>query len=135
MKRREIDPREWRQFFESFSGQHDGWIVGVDRFDEFLDETFETRHREGALRGVHLEETAEGSVALAVDDTLSGHRETESIQAPRRIVLEQTEDEVDTGLEIDGAQSRLIVSFRSPMPPEMVDGMPSVDRLRPLPLQ
>src|SRR2546423_10213265 len=123
MKRREIAPEEWREFFESFSGQHEGWLVGVVRFEEFLDESVETRHRDGALRGVQLE-LADGEIALAVDDKQTGHLVTESIRAPHRIVLEQTEDDVDAGLEIDGPQSCLILRFHSPMPPEMVDGLP-----------
>jgi hypothetical protein len=123
MKRREIAPEEWREFFQSFSGQHEGWLIGVDRFEEFLDETFETRHRDGALRGLLLDESADVSVAVAVDDRFSGHLETEKIQHPHRIFLEQTEDDVDAALEIDGPQSCLILRFRSPMPSEMVDGM------------
>jgi hypothetical protein len=118
MRRREIAREEWREFFDSFSGQHEGWLVGVDRFDEFLDESVETRHRDGALRGL---QSGDGTVALAVDDRSSGHLETESIQNPQRIVLEQSEDEIDTALEIDGAQSCIIVRFRNPMPVEMVD--------------
>jgi len=110
MKRREIAPREWREFFESFNGQHEGWLVGVDRFEEFLDESIETRHRDGALRGVQLE-LADGEIALAVDDKQTGHLVTESIRAPHRIVLEQTEDDVDAGLEIAGPQSCLILRF------------------------
>lgn len=124
MKRREIAPEEWREFFQSFSGQHEGWLIGIERFEEFLDETVETTHRDGALRGLQFEDSAEGSVAVAVDDRFSGHLETEKIQHPQRILLEQTEDEVDTALEIDGPQSCLILRFRSPMPSEMVDGMP-----------
>ena len=124
MKRREIAPEEWRTFFESFNGQHEGWLVDIERFEEFLDESVETRRRDGALRGVQLEDSPEGAVELAVDDKSSGHLETEWIHAPNRIVLEQTEDDVDAALEIDGAQSCLIVRFRAPMAPEMVDGMP-----------
>ena len=127
MKRREIAPEEWREFFESFNGQHEGWLVEVERFEEFLDESVETHHRDGALRGVQLEDPPDGSIALAVDDKQSGHLETESIESPQRIFLEQTEDDVDAGLEIDGAQSCLILRFRSPMRPDMVDGMASPD--------
>lgn len=111
MKRREIARDEWRVFADSFSGQHEGWLVGLDRFEEFLDETVEIRHRDGALRGVLSDD---GSIALAVDDRTSGHLETELIQDPQRIVLEQSDDEVDTGLEIDGAQSCIILRFRDP---------------------
>ena len=120
MKRREIAREEWQRFFDSFNGQHQGWLVGVDRFDEFLDETVETRHRDGALRGLQSDA---GAVALAVDDRSSGHLETESVEDPQRIVLEQSEDEVDTALEIDGAQSCIILRFHNPMASEMVDGI------------
>jgi hypothetical protein len=120
MKRREIAREEWEDFFDSFNWQHEGWLVGVDRFDEFLDESIETRHRDGALRGLQSDD---GSVALAVDDRSSGHLETESIHDPQRIVLEQSEDETDMALEIDGAQSCLILRFRHPMPSQMVDGI------------
>ncbi|RPI55015.1 MAG: hypothetical protein EHM55_09170 [Acidobacteria bacterium] len=120
MKRREIARDKWQAFFESFSGQHGGWLVGVDRFDESLDESIETRHRDGALRGVQSDA---GTVALAVDDRVSGHLETESIHDAQRIVLEQSEDDVDAALEIDGARSCIIVRFRHPMPAEMVDGV------------
>ena len=111
MKRREIERNEWQDFFESFTGEHQGWLVGVDRFDEFLDETMEMRHLDGALRG--LEADVE-KIALAVDDRTSGHLETEAIHNPQRIVLEQSEDDVDTSLEIDGPQSCLILRFRTP---------------------
>src|SRR5687767_15645160 len=118
MKRREIAREEWQQFFDSFNGQHEGWLVGVDRFDEFLDESIETRHRDGALRGLQSDA---GAIALAVDDRSSGHLETESIHDPQRIVLEQSEDETDTALEIDGAQSCIILRFREPMSVDMVE--------------
>jgi hypothetical protein len=120
MRRREIARERWQQFFDSFNGQHEGWLVCVDRFDEFLDETVETRHRDGALRGLQSDA---GAIALAVDDRTSGHLETESIHDPQRIVLEQSEDEVDTALEIDGPQSCIILRFRNPMPSVMVDGV------------
>jgi len=120
MKRREIAREEWQHFFGSFSGQHMGWLVGVDRFDEFLDESVQMRHLDGALRGVQSDAD---EVALAVDDRSSGHLATESIRDPQRIVLEQSEDEVDTALEIDGPQSCIILRFRDPMPAEMVDGI------------
>jgi uncharacterized protein DUF5335 len=124
MKRRQIAPEKWHEFFQAFSGRHEGWLIGIDRFEEFLDESFETSHRDGALRGLQLDESADGSVAVAVDDRFSGHLETEKIQRPQRILLEQTEDDVDAALEIDGPQSRLILRFRSPMSSEMVDRMP-----------
>ena len=79
------------------------------------------------LRGLQSDD---GTVALAVDDRSSGHLETESIQNPQRIVLEQSEDEIDTALEIEGAQSCIILRFRNPMPVEMVDGIARVSRFQ-----
>ena len=120
MRRREIAREEWQEFFDLFNGEHEGWLVGVDRFDEFLDESVETRHRDGALRGL---QSGEHAVALAVDDRSSGHLETESVQNPQRIVLEQSEDDIDTALKIEGAQSCIILRFRNPVPVEMADGI------------
>ncbi len=119
MKRREIARDEWVEFFQAFNGQHAGWLVGVDRFDEFVDERVETHHHDGALRGVQSED---GTIALAVDDRVSGHLETESIHDPQRIVLEQSEDDVDTALAIEGARSCIILRFHTPMRVDMVDG-------------
>jgi len=38
-------------------------------------------------------------------------------------VLEQSEDDVDTALEIEGAQSCIIVRFRDLVAVELVDGI------------
>jgi hypothetical protein len=122
MKRREIARDEWPEFFDSFNGRHEGWLVGVDRFDEFLDETIETRHLDGTLRGVQSDAH---DVALAIDDRSTGHLETETIHDPQRIVLEQSEDEMDTALEIDGPQSCVVLRFRELVTAdkvEVVDG-------------
>src|SRR5262245_59826055 len=101
MKRREIARSTWPDFFASFVGQHEGWLVDVDRIDELFDESIETQHRDGALRAVSSEA---GGVALVLDDRASGHLETELIHDPQRVVLEQSESDVDTGLEIDGSR-------------------------------
>jgi hypothetical protein len=126
MKRLEIPPDEWQRFLESFVGQHEGWLIGVDRFEELLDGTSERHHSDGVLREIQLTETRDRSVDVAIDDRASGHLEKESIQAPCRILLEQIADDIDAGLEIDGAQSCLILRFRSPMPADMVDGVAHV---------
>jgi hypothetical protein len=123
MKRREISPEQWREFFQAFTGQHEGWLIDVDRVEEDLDETIQRWHHDGALRGVQVAESDHGAIELAVDDRRSGHLETELIAAPHRVVLEQTEDDVDVGLEIDAPQSCLFLRFRSPMPSEMVYGI------------
>src|SRR5688500_19722910 len=100
MKRREIAREEWQQFFDSFNGEHEGWLVGVDRFDEFLDETVETGHLEGALRGVQSDD---GGIELAVADRSTGHLEAASIGGPQRIVIEHSEEEQDDALEVVGS--------------------------------
>ena len=122
MNRREISRSEWPEFVESFTGAHEGWLVGVDRFEEMMDEEVMRTHHDGALRGIQVTAT-EGAIELALDDRNTGHLATETISAPQRIVLEQADQDVDTALEIDGPQSCLILRFRSPMPTDMVDGM------------
>lgn len=122
MNRHEIPPSEWLQFVESFTGAHEGWFVDVDHVEEMMDEELMRRHHAGALRGIQLKASPEGTIELALDDRDTGHLATETIRAPQRIVLEQVDEEKDTALEIEGAQSCLILRFRSPMPTATVDG-------------
>src|SRR5256885_5831088 len=68
------------------------------------------RSRDGALRGVQLE-LADGEIALAVDDKQTGHLVTESIRAPHRIVLEQTEDDVEDRKSTRLNSSHLVISY------------------------
>jgi hypothetical protein len=105
---REIPQREWRQFFESFTMQHDGWLVHVDGRDDV----------EAPLEGIT---TSDDGIVITTGRDIHFHQRT-VVHDPKRVVV-QSDGGVDRGLAIEGDDGITRVRFRSPMPPELVDGM------------
>jgi hypothetical protein len=104
---KDIPRTDWASFFESFTLQHDQWLVSVDGEKDAL-----------PLEGI-VERDSRVVVHLGRD--ISHHRRI-TIDAAR--VLVQQDGGVDQGVVIestDGHVTRL--QFRSPMPPELVDGI------------
>ena len=105
---RDIVPADWARFFESFTLQHDHWLVSVDGEKETL-----------PLEGIVARDRL---LVVTLGGDISHHRRI-TIDAARVTVEQQ--DGVDRGVTIesnDGHRTRL--TFRSPMPPELVDGLP-----------
>jgi hypothetical protein len=120
MATQEVIRADWPEFLAAFSGQHDGWLISLDRYDAHARRA---RHREGALRGVAVEGPNAGAIAIRIDDEDTGRCETEVINAPRRVAVERAGDRIDAGLDIDAPQGRITLRFHHPMPPELVDGV------------
>ncbi len=104
---REIERNEWSRFLESFTLAHDHWLVHVDGEDESL-----------PLEGLTVHDS---TITITLGGDISHHRRI-VIDAAR--VSVQQNGGVDQGVAIesvDGPVTRL--RFRSPMPPELVDGI------------
>jgi hypothetical protein len=102
-----VDRNDWGRFFESFTLQHDHWLVHVDGEKESL-----------PLEGILVRE---GRIVIHLGADIQHHRIITIDGAHVRVAQD---DGVEKGLEIestDGHVTRL--AFRSPMPPELVDGM------------
>lgn len=105
---REIERDDWGRFFESFTMAHDHWLVHVDGEDEAL-----------PLEGIVARD---GKIVIHLGSDVRHHRVI-TIEGAR--VAVQQSGGVDEGIAItsaDGHTTRL--RFRSPMPPELVDGLP-----------
>ena len=103
-----IERNEWGPFFESFTMQHDRWRVSVDGERETL-----------PLEGITTRD--DGNVVITLGGDITHHRR---IVIDARAVRVQRSGGADEGVEIesaDGPTTRL--RFRSPMPPELVDGV------------
>ena len=117
MTTREIPRGSWKEFFEGFSRRHEGWLVDV--------ETLGPEGLREEARQTPLEEIA----ASPEDDRIAirlgaPSGATHEVPRPRRIDVEE-ERGAERALQIrseSGASTR--VSFRSALPPEMVDGVP-----------
>jgi hypothetical protein len=104
---RDVERNDWARFFESFTMQHDQWLVSVD----------------GEAQAMPLEGIVarDGHVVVHLGRDISHHRRI-TIDAVR-VRIEQ-EGGVDKGIDIESSDGHTTsLRFRSPMPPELVDGI------------
>ena len=105
---KDIHRDDWARFFESFTLQHDHWLVSVDGEKETL-----------PLEGITTRD--DGNVVITLGGDISHHRRI-VIDATR--VSVQQSGGVDEGVAIEAADGHVTrLRFRSPMPPELVDGI------------
>jgi len=123
MPTQEIPRQEWNSFFDSFSRQHDGWLATLEVFAAEVGAQEEVH--ELPLEGVSIgSETEAGeSITISMGKTPQD-RVSHMINQPAHVWLEQTPDRVNAALEIESEdKSKTLLRFRSPMPPELVDGV------------
>jgi hypothetical protein len=116
----EIPRYKWPAFFDSFSGQHEGWLARV----EIVREGFPTEIAvdELPLEGISADlKDKEQTISIRLGDDMA---ECVSVENPQHVVLEQTDEGADRALEIDSADGRkTMVRFRTTLLPENVDGL------------
>jgi uncharacterized protein DUF5335 len=122
MTTREIPRDHWREELDSFSRQHEGWIVTVE-----VTESGETRTEahDVPLYGVSVDNPRQDAIAVIVGHEPKDHV-THEVSHPVTVAIEQTDGGAERALRIDASDgSTTTVEFRSPMRPEQVDGVPS----------
>ena len=118
----EIAPEDWLAFLDSFSRQHEGWLVTIEFDDPNDGKLIEVENRE--LDGV-TRESANGHerIVISVGKDEDSHL-THFVSEPKRVRFLETSGGGHLGLEIESADgSRTLVRFRAPMRPEMLDGL------------
>ena len=123
MPTQEIPRKEWNNFFDTFSRQHEGWLATLEVFGPEIGAQEEAR--ELPLEGVSIAsgtdepETIAISIGKSPEDHLS-----HTIVEPAHVWLEQTEEGANAALEIESENEiKTLLRFRSPVPPEFVDGI------------
>jgi hypothetical protein len=123
MKTKEIPKNEWPEFFDSFSRQHEGWLVTLEIFG--TDIGAQVEERELAFEGIvdEWDEVQGNEIVIMIGAKPDDHI-THSISRPTQVSLEQTDEGADAALAIkSGDGSTTLLRFRSPMLPEMVDAV------------
>ena len=123
MKTKEIPKNEWPEFFDSFSRQHEGWLVTLEIFG--TDIGAQVEERELAFEGIvdEWDEVQGNEIVIMIGAKPDDHI-THSISRPTQVSLEQTNEGADAALAIkSGDGTTTLLRFRSPMLPEMVDGV------------
>jgi hypothetical protein len=116
MAKRDIPRDQWRETLDSFSRQHEGWVVHVDVTDA------EGRTRAAAddlpLQGISTDSGRNDRIDVMVGQQRDDHI-THEIVDPVNVAIEQADGGADHALRIrarDG--STTIVEFRSSQKPE-----------------
>jgi hypothetical protein len=114
----EIPATDWASFLTSFSRSHAGWLVRVELLSPVKGAQLEFIDRPLAA----LELVEPKMIALRVNDP-EGQLVTREVTAPTEVWLLQTDEGADEALEIRCADSATLLTFRSTMPAEYVDGV------------
>ena len=122
METQSIPREQWSNFFDAFSQQHEGWFTTLEIFD--TDIGAQEQARELPLSGVSLSSaTNENSIAVSLGSEPGDHI-THIVQEPEQVWVEKTADGVNAALEIESKdQTKTLLRFRSPVLPELVDGV------------
>jgi hypothetical protein len=123
MKTKEIPKTEWPKFFDSFSRQHEGWLVNLEIFGSEIGAQVEERQL--ALEGItdEWDETAGNTIMIMMGAKPDDHI-THSIVRPTAVNVEQTDEGADAALAIKGEDgTTALLRFRSAVMPEMVDAI------------
>lgn len=127
MKTKEIPKNEWPEFFDSFSRQHEGWLVTLEIFGSEIGAQVE--ERELAFEGIVDEwDEIQGNQIAIMMGAEPGDHITHSIRQPTQVSLEQTDEGADAALAIKSADGvTALLRFRSPILPELVDGIVTLE--------
>jgi len=121
MKTTEVPARDWTAFFDSFSRQHQGWLVRLTVLDPKLGAQVEAL--ELPLQGIVADARGRG---IAIQLGASPDDLEHSVRHPRRVWVELAgdRDEAEAALEIESADgTRALLEFRCVALPETVDGL------------
>jgi hypothetical protein len=123
MQAREIPRERWGAFFDSFSRQHDGWLVTVEAAG--FDLGGRAGAREMPLAGFARGAKCDGGNVISIFlGKAPGEHLTHTVAAPKYVRLKETEAGAHEWVEIESATGEVTrVRFRSAVRPEMVDGV------------
>jgi len=116
----EIPRDEWLEFFDRFSGQHEGWLTRVEIVRDGA--PTEVAARELPLESISADlKDKEQAISICLGERME---ECLNIDNPKHVKLEQTDEGADRALEIDSADGRkTMIRFRTTVLAENVDGL------------
>lgn len=123
MQTRQIPRSEWPAFLDSFSRQHEGWLVKLEIFGPEIGAQVEETGL--TLEGLtdEWDEVSGNTIIISTGSAPDDHI-THSISRPTEVNLEQTDEGADMALSIKAADGTMaLLSFRAVIIPEKVDAV------------
>ncbi|HKB09431.1 MAG TPA: DUF5335 family protein [Vicinamibacterales bacterium] len=116
-----IAPDRWRSELDSFSRQHEGWIVSLTT--RTADGTVGVQARDVPLEGVSQASPDADDIVVQVGGS-DGHMSHE-IRGVTAVTIDMADDRARRALVVDSRDgTQTTIAFRSPVRPEEVDGLP-----------
>ncbi len=111
MPTREIPRHEWEMFFNTFSGQYEGWLVSIDVDDNTKRDQVESHNL--ALEGITADmKDKENVITISLGDT-PDRRMDHAVVQPTRVILEQTNEGADKEIRIESREGTTHVRLRA----------------------
>ena len=111
MDRHAIAPAQWPEFADAFSRQHEGWLISVSVDGRCI-------ARDVPLLGVVAELDETGTMMVFTGGL------THFVAHPVAVSVDETAGGAEADVNIrDASGSSTTIALRSPMRPELVDGM------------
>jgi hypothetical protein len=120
---REIARDEWVPFFDSFSRQHDRWLVTLEVLWPEIGAQVESRDQ--ALSGItaELKDSGEDVISILLGGAPRDHV-AHIVHAPSHVRLKETESGAHEALQIESSSGvTTLLQFRSAVLPQAVDGI------------
>lgn len=119
MPTQSIDAQAQKEFLEGFSGQHRSWLVTVEAIDADGEPVT-------VIDGLPLQQVSvddEGAITIAAGADDDEERRSHRVSGPIDLLVDRVDSGPISGLRLVTSSGETIVSFRTAMPPELVDGM------------
>jgi hypothetical protein len=124
MRTQTIPQNQWPLFFDSFSRRHEGWLIDLEVFG--TDVGAQVEEHQMTMEGITAENEGTNFTISLMAGTRRDSHLTHTIDSPTEVSLELTDEGATAALAIKSADGQTsLLRFRSPMLPEMVDGLVS----------
>ena len=121
---RSIPRSQWPDLFDSFSREHQEWLVTLEVRGRDIGTRIEVRDQPLVGIAAELQAAESGdTISILIGGTSESHH-AHLIRAPIQISLTETEEGAHEALCIQAADgTTTLLRFRSPVLPESVDGL------------
>jgi hypothetical protein len=118
---REIPVNEWTGFFETFTGQHENWLVRLQTFNPSNRQQLSTESLRLKSISANLADPVSPLIVIAGESESSDVSHV--VRKPAGVVLTQNEIGADEGVDILSENLRTVIRFGAVILPELVNGM------------
>jgi len=118
---REIPVNEWTRVFETFTGQHENWLVRMQTFNPAHAQQLSTESLRLKSISANFADPASPVIAIAGESESSDV--SHIVRRPSHVVLTQNEAGADEGVDILSENLHIVIRFGTVILPELVDGM------------